>query len=530
MGTAYHQVMAEIAADRGASATAAEEYLNAAERSDDPAASRQAAEFAFDYGFDSWALRAGRRWAQLAPADRPANLLVARLLLRRDDVAGAARHAVIALGPAAARTDADYENFAALLAGEDNREGVVRLLSRLVANSPPSPALSLALGTAALTLRDAALAEASARQVLALVPAADPSADEAHALLARAALARGDRAGAIELLAARRAAGVSPDIELEYAGRVAPADAEGEAAGLVESLASRLPDDPRVRRLRGAIRLAEEDLKGAFEDYRSLLDDARYGDEAAFRLAEISIRQQQYEQAVQLLARIGDGEYLLPAQDGLARLAEAGRESEAAERLWQRVSERYPKRAFAAEAYRVQLLQRLGRDDDALKSLTRTLYYRPDDVAAWLARGAILDRLGRTDEALADMREALRLRPHAPLTLNALGYTISNRTARQQEALALIRRALEREPASGAISDSYGWVLFKLNRLPEARSYLHYAYSLLPDPEVAAHLGEVMWRQGEREAAQALWSEALERDPDSLPLKETMERFLPTPS
>src|SRR6185436_4755173 len=87
--TDYHMIMAEIAAQRGVEATAAEEYLSAAENSEDPEVSRRAAEFAFDYGFDAYALRAARRWSQLAPEEASARLHMARLLVRRNDVAGA---------------------------------------------------------------------------------------------------------------------------------------------------------------------------------------------------------------------------------------------------------------------------------------------------------------------------------------------------------------------------------------------------------------------------------------------------------
>jgi Flp pilus assembly protein TadD len=185
--------------------------------------------------------------------------------------------------------------------------------------------------------------------------------------------------------------------------------------------------------------------------------------------------------------------------------------------------------AFAFEVHRQQvaILERAGRSQEALDLLNYDLTYRPYDVELLLSRGALHEKLGQLDPALADLRAAVAVMPDNPLTLNALGYTLANRTGRHTEAYRLIRRALERDPANPAILDSYGWAWYRLGRLPEARSYLQLAYSGLPDPEVAAHLGEVMWEQGEREAARRLWQEALERSPQSEPLRDTMSRFLP---
>ncbi|MBM4197798.1 MAG: tetratricopeptide repeat protein [Gammaproteobacteria bacterium] len=525
-GTPFHQIMAAIAADRGATATAVEEYLATAEAGNDAAASRRAAVYAFEHDYDAAALRAARRWAALEPAEPAAHRLVARLLVRRNDVSGAVDHAEAAIVGPAQRDEAATAALADALAGEQNQDAVARVLGRIGARAASvSPTLQLALGSAALQAGDDVLAEAAARTLLAASPDAELRT-EAEVLVGRALAARGDTAAALDWLRSRRVAGSPLGLELEYVGLLAADDRVEDALIELATIGKRYPDEPRIRRLRALIGKDGPDRRDAFEDFRALIAVPEFADEAGFRLAEMSIREQQYEQAVQLLARIGDGPWLLPAQDGLARLAEAGGEGEAAERLWERVAERYPQRAFEAEAYRAALLDRLGRTDDALRLMTRNLLHRPDDVGTLLNRGALLDRIGRHDEAIADMTAAVRILPDSAVALNALGYTLSIRTSRQTEALGYIRRALERSPDSAAIMDSYGWVLFRLGRLPEARSFLQYAYSQLADPEIAAHLGEVMWRQGDRDAARTLWQDAREKHPQNEPLQETVKRLL----
>ena len=109
--------------------------------------------------------------------------------------------------------------------------------------------------------------------------------------------------------------------------------------------------------------------------------------------------------------------------------------------------------------------------------------------------------------------------------LNALGYTLADRTTRYDEAKALVARALELQPDEPAILDSMGWVLFRTGQYEESVSYLRRAYAEFPDPEVAAHLGEVLWVQGDTESAMAVWQAALARDPAHPVLLETIQRL-----
>ncbi|MFZ5654890.1 MAG: tetratricopeptide repeat protein, partial [Pseudomonadota bacterium] len=109
--------------------------------------------------------------------------------------------------------------------------------------------------------------------------------------------------------------------------------------------------------------------------------------------------------------------------------------------------------------------------------------------------------------------------------LNALGYSLTNHTDRYEEAQRLIERALALAPDDAAIIDSLGWVLYRRGQHQRAIVELRRAAELLPDPEVAAHLGEVLWVVGERQQARSVWEEALERFPDDRLIRETMRRL-----
>ena len=127
--------------------------------------------------------------------------------------------------------------------------------------------------------------------------------------------------------------------------------------------------------------------------------------------------------------------------------------------------------------------------------------------------------------AESDLRALLALDENNATILNALGYTMALHTDRQQEAYDLIIRAHTLSPDSPSIIDSLGWVLFKLGRSQEALNYLNQAYSMVPDPEIAAHLGEVYWVLGENNRAMEIWSKTLEQRPNHSVVVKTMVRL-----
>jgi Flp pilus assembly protein TadD len=124
------------------------------------------------------------------------------------------------------------------------------------------------------------------------------------------------------------------------------------------------------------------------------------------------------------------------------------------------------------------------------------------------------ERAGDIPAAEADFRAILEVDPENTTALNALGYTLADRTDRYEEAYELILRAYEQRPDDAAIVDSYGWVLYRLGRLEEALEQLQRAYQLLPDSEIASNLAVVLWELGRREESRAIIDEALQREPD----------------
>ncbi|MBS0570450.1 MAG: tetratricopeptide repeat protein [Proteobacteria bacterium] len=178
--------------------------------------------------------------------------------------------------------------------------------------------------------------------------------------------------------------------------------------------------------------------------------------------------------------------------------------------------------AFLMEA---EILDRHQRGEAAIAVYDRGLQALPDDPRLLYARALLNDDLDHIDAAVRDLRRLLVLQPDNADALNALGYTLADRTKEQAEALTLIEKALALKPDEPAIIDSLGWVQYRLGHLQEAVARLRTAYAKQPDPEIAAHLGEVLWVSGDKTEARKIWAQGQKKDARNKVLLETMKRL-----
>jgi tetratricopeptide (TPR) repeat protein len=178
------------------------------------------------------------------------------------------------------------------------------------------------------------------------------------------------------------------------------------------------------------------------------------------------------------------------------------------------------------DAYLLQadLYKNDSRPDDELATLDRGLAAFPDESQLLYARALMWERRDDIPRAEADLRRILALDADDVNALNALGYTLADRTDRYQEALELIARAYAAEPDNAAIIDSYGWVLYRLGRTEEALVELLRAFTKQKDAEIAAHVAEVLWVLGRKDEAVNYFVEARRIDPDSRSLKRALDK------
>ena len=167
--------------------------------------------------------------------------------------------------------------------------------------------------------------------------------------------------------------------------------------------------------------------------------------------------------------------------------------------------------------------------DQAMAAYNRALQLKPDNVELLYSRAILAEKMGLLAQLEQDLRQVLLIEPNNVNALNALGYSLTAHTTRYQEAYELIKQALQlsSDHEEYYILDSMGWVLYKMGKYAEAVAYLRKAQAKQDDPEVAAHLGEVLWKSGDQAAAQVIWKEALDKFPGDDNLQKVIQRFLP---
>ncbi|MTI75591.1 tetratricopeptide repeat protein [Stenotrophomonas acidaminiphila] len=303
-------------------------------------------------------------------------------------------------------------------------------------------------------------------------------------------------------------------------------DAFGEP-GAAERVLSAGTQDVQTWGMRASLLAKQKDDAGLLALYQDIAARAGKPDpDQRLLLGRIAEYLKRYREAVDWYHGVPGGPQRSEARlRAVNALHELGEKAQAADEVHAiqadaSVDDDVRRDAYLLEA---ELQQRDERNDAEVGILTRGLAAYPDDSALLYARALAWERRDDIPRAEADLRKILVAEPENVAALNALGYTLADRTGRYQEALELIDRARVAEPDNAAIVDSYGWVLYRLGRREEALVQLRRAWSLNKDPEIAAHVGEVLWVLGQKDEARRFFDEARRLDPDNRALQRAVE-------
>jgi Flp pilus assembly protein TadD len=191
----------------------------------------------------------------------------------------------------------------------------------------------------------------------------------------------------------------------------------------------------------------------------------------------------------------------------------------------ERIRANTPELAIKKALVQSQWLRDNKQAASAYALVKQTLAQHPQNTELMSELAMVCEKLKRYDEMESLLREIIKRKPDDPHAFNALGYSLADRNIRLPEARLLITQALKLAPNDAYIQDSLGWVAFRQGQLAEALQLLQMAYKAKPDAEIAAHLGEVLWVMGQRDAAAVIWREGLLLKSDNDTLNETLKRF-----
>ena len=313
------------------------------------------------------------------------------------------------------------------------------------------------------------------------------------------------------------------ELRLQYARLLG---SEGDYTGAREQFALLLEVDPTNPELLSTAALLDFELEffdAAQFKFEQLIALGERPDEAHYYIGRIEMSRDRYPEAIESFAQVGPSREF---RDAKARAATLLADTAFASDI--RDFFEAQRRAFPGNAEQLFLLEADALrdwDGEALKAYDRGLTAFPRSFSLLYGRAMVHEADGELTAMETDLRRILEQDPNHAATLNALGYTLTNHTERYEEAADLIERALALSPGDPAILDSLGWVYYKLGQLAQSEALLRQAHQAFPDPEVAAHLGEVLWIQGKQIEARDIWRDGLSRVPDHSIILEAVQRL-----
>ena len=517
----YQLLSAEIAAQRGRYDVTLVNYLQAAKTSNDSGVIERAMLIAQSLNADNAQQQLADLWLEKSPDNLQAHRVAAIQAVKRQQLETALFHMeeIMSQGE-----DADFDSLAAMAARlpPAQQQELLSLYQRLAERHPDTPELEYSISL--LLKITGAPEEALARLDNLLMQERD---------FQPAIILRGDllyqtdqKKEALNYLTTNtRRFPANRQMGTLY-GRMLINEGELQAAqDEFDRLVKRYPDTPGLRLSHALVALENKQTDLARNELTRLIEQGHHTNEASYYLGRIEEQADNIIQAIGYYQSVEQGNYFFPALARASELqAQTGELDKALSHL-QSLKQNNPDQTEKFWLLEINLLIDQGQTQQALSTADTALEAFPKNVEIRYARAMLLDSIEQHDNAEQDLRTILDIQPDSSVTLNALGYILTERTDRLDEARGYIERALALDPENPAILDSMGWVLFRQGKTTEALDYLSRAWAAYPDPEVAAHYGEALWVAGEEEQARIVWEEGLDTDPDHEILQKTIERL-----
>lgn len=517
----YRVLAAEFAGQRNDLPMAVAQYAKLATTTTDPELAERATRIAL-YADDSVAaLRAAERWLVLAPDNFDARQIAAAMHVRQGNAAAAVAHLRHVLAKDRGAPGSRLKMIANLLGREEDKATALAVMEQLLEgeNGDPDTLMVYAI----LALRAERL-DASQRAMEQLVRKADINPNVALAYVA--ALQKDGKVDIATQFLEKALARTPKEfgLRLLYARMLAEADRFEEARAQFMRLNRQAPDNTDVIFALGLLNLQTERIDAAEANFRAMAGYPERADDAHFYLGQIAETRKRPAAALAAYRRVEEGPSLFQARVREAVLLAADKRVDEARAVLAALTPDSDDQRRQLVLVEAEILAEQKDYQNAMAVFDRALNGTFDSTLLY-SRAMLAERMDRLDVLEADLREILKREPDNTDALNALGYTLADRTARYEEAHALIRRALELVPDNFYVLDSMGWVLYRLGRPAEAVPYLEKARAQRNDPEVAAHLGEVLWVLGRRDDARAVWDAALERHPEDRKILDAIQRL-----
>lgn len=519
----YEFLLAEVASQRGHKAIAAEASADLTAKTRDPRIARRAAQLAFESGNMNKAVEAIRRWQEIEPGIPLAGHMLSSILLRGGKLDEAQVELARLLQEDEANAGSIFLRVVQLLAPYPDKSAALKLMRELAGRYPQVAEAHWSVAQLALLADDGELSLAEARQARALRPEWNLAAALEAQLLQKGAPQEG-----LEVL--RRYLSDYPearDIRLQYARALLQQKQFIQARDEFGRLAKGDPDNPDLAFAIAMISLQLNDFQAAETQLMQLLEKGGKGQDAAqYFLGQLSEAKKDDGEAIARYRKVQGGEYHFAAQLRVVYLLNKGGKLEEALAQLHGTEAADNQQRVQLLLLEAQLLREANRTKEGYRLLRSGLAKLPNHPDLMYETAMYAEKTGNFREFEKLMRKLIRIEPKHAQAYNALGYSLIDRNERLDEAMTMVEKALQLAPGDFAIMDSVGWGYYRSGKLEESVAMLRRAFAGNPDPEIASHLGEVLWMHGDREEAGKIWLDSLKANPDNALLQAVIKKFM----
>jgi tetratricopeptide (TPR) repeat protein len=520
----YYTLLAELAARRGNYNFAYDSYLLASELSSDPQLPERAARIAMFTKAWEKAVLAGEKWLAVDAENIEVRHILASSYMRLKNKDAAIRQFVVIIQEHPDGVEQGMSVSYNLLKHETYQQLGRSISQTLALRFPDSPAAHFNLAQLSAAMGDKMSTIVALDTTLLL----RPDYPEAILLRAQIQIESGESEAAFTRLGV--ALEKFPDnvrLNMGYARLLVQAGHHDLAVEAMARAYELAPNNARLMLNLGLMALEARRLTESKLYLSRVLTLRPHDSEAHYYLGRIADSQREYETAIDHYSRVSSNELQLDSQTRITELlALLGHLEQARTRLERlRAMNLGEQQQIHFILIENKILRETGHHQEALDMLNLELENYPNSVEVLYAHALAAEKMGHDDIFEQRLRSLLQIEPDNARALNALGYFLADRSLELDEAESYIRQAIAIMPTDPAIIDSLGWVSYRQGNFPEALRLLRQAYQMLFDPEIAAHLGEVLWVSGDQKSATEIWDDALRQSPEDALLNGVINRF-----
>lgn len=517
----YDLMLAEIALQRKDYTLAFDKYYQAARQTKDSRLAKKATRVTLFSKDDAQTFKAVKLWSELQPENIDVQQIYASSLIsqKQDDQALLSLHKVINLSDT---FEQGFKRAFSIIETVEEHERANNLFVLLTENDKNKPIVMLYRAKLAFKFVDYPATEKHLRRLLAIKPG------YLDALLLKVELLKKQKRDLQAIQILEKVLDKLPEnttLRLELARLLVKNKQFEQGLKQVERLAKK-ELAPEVLFAISLLAIEMDQLDEARQYLERLHQHRLYASESAYFIAQLEAGRENYSEAEDWFKRVRNGKYTFEAYLGLVMVYSQQKKFDQAFKLLEHSTANNDKQSTEILQIKAEVYALAKDYTKAYEIYTQAVNLAPDNHDILYGRAMLAEKFDRIDLLEKDLHTILAVNPKDNQALNALGYTLADRTTRYQEALQYIERALAINPEDVATLDSMGWVLYKMGNHSEALKYLQRAYDKDPDPEIAAHYGEILWVAGQTRKAKVIWDKALKVDPEHRVLVGTRTRYL----